>query len=556
MKSSRTASDDADGVGTGLFSTAVHEQLGRVLASDSFRNSQRMTNFLRFVVSETLAGNKHRLKEYSIAVEVFDRDKSFDPRTNALVRVEASRLRHRLREYFLGPGLGDAIHIELPAGSYVPQFRTTPAEVKTAVKVPPVTVPRWEASLGLPDWPSIAVLPFVFLGDDERRLYLAGGIAEQLITALSRINWLHVTACDPTFASRGWAANRKHLAGRLGVRYALEGTVRQMGNRIRVFARSIDAITGNVLWAQRYDRELSDSFVLEEELGQRIAAAVELQVAAAERERAVRRPVQSLDAWGLYQRGIAHMYRFTSQDSRRAKQLLRRAAAADPQFASPFGALAYVSFLEFVLGFTDAPSQTIADAVVAGRAAVVRDDRDPMAHFGLGRAMSLAGRLDSAKSEAEVAIELNPNFAPGYLGVGGALSLAGRHREAIAALDTAIGLSPYDPMLWTMENMRALSHIELAEFDRAVEDARLACSHPNTVPWSYVMLVSALSNLDREDEAREIRDALFKRWPDFSVSRFKRTVPYDSATTPNWREGLRRAGLNAVIGSSRRRTPG
>jgi adenylate cyclase len=542
MKPSRWASNDAGGIHARLLSTAVQEQLGRVLASEAFRNSVRMANLLRFVISETLAGNEHRLKEYVIAVEVFDRDKSFDPRTNAVVRVEASRLRHRLREYFLGPGRGDAIHIDLPAGSYVPQFKATPARAETVAKPTYLAVPESEASLALPDRPSIAVLPFVFLGQDQQRRYMADGITEHLVTALSHVHWLRVTA--PSSASKYRRCAVKPVVGKLGVRYALEGSVRQMANRIRVFTRSIDAITGNVLWAQRYDRELNDSFMLEEEIGQTIAGAVEHQVAAAERERAVRRPPQSLDAWGLYQRGVAHMYRFTSEDSRCAKKLLRRAAAADREFASPLGALAYLGFLDFVLGFTEAPSQTIADAVMAGRAAVARDNRDPMAHFGFGRAMSLAGKLKSAMSELETAVELNPNFAPAYLGIGGALSLAGRYREAIDALDIAIGLSPQDPMLWTMENMRALSHLELAQFDKAVEYATLACRHPNTVPWPYLMLVSALSNLDREDEARQVRDALFDRWPDFSLSRFGRTVPFDPTVTPNWRQGLRRAGLS------------
>src|SRR6478672_5265493 len=121
MKASRVTSHDTGRTQTTSFFTAVREQLGRVLASDSFRNSRRMTNLLRFVVCETLAGNEHRLKEYPIAVEVFDRDESFDPRTNSIVRVEASRLRHRLREYFLSMGRNDPIHIEVPPGSYVPQ---------------------------------------------------------------------------------------------------------------------------------------------------------------------------------------------------------------------------------------------------------------------------------------------------------------------------------------------------------------------------------------------------------------------------------------------------
>jgi tetratricopeptide (TPR) repeat protein len=159
--------------------------------------------------------------------------------------------------------------------------------------------------------------------------------------------------------------------------------------------------------------------------------------------------------------------------------------------------------------------------------------------------MSLAGKLDSAMSELRIAIELNPNFAPAYLGVGGVLASGGRHRKAIEALDIAIELSPGDPILWTMESMRALSHIEVEEFDKAVEDGRLACRHANTVPWSYLTLISALSNLDRDDEAREVRDALFERWPAFPLSRFRKTVPFDPATAPNWQEGLRRAGLHS-----------
>lgn len=552
MKASKTASDDGAQNRTAVFNTAVQEQLRRVLASECFRNSRRMANFLRFIVCQTLAGNGDRLKEYVIAVEVFERDKSFDTRTNSVVRVEASRLRHRLQEYFLGPGRSDAIHIELPSGSYVPRFTT----VRAAAKPPPnptrVAVLEREASLGFPEQPAIAVMPFVFFGD-KRRQHLAHGIAQSLVIALSRIHWLPVIASRSAFTCKGRAMDVEHVGREFGARYAVEGNVHQLGNRIRVFARSIDAITGTVLWAQRYDHELDDGFMLEEDLAQRIAAAVELKLGAAEQERAMRRPLQSLDAWGLYQRGVVHMYRFTPEDSQRAKRLLRRAAAADAQFSSPLGALAYAGFLDFVLGFTDNPGATIAAAVVAGRAGVARDDEDPMAHFGLGRAMSLAGSLDSAMSELKTAIDLNPNFAPGYLGVGGALSLAGRHREAIDALDIAIGLSPHDPMLWTMENLRALSHLELAEFDKAVEDAKLACCHPNTVHWAYVTLISALANLGRDDEAREARDELFCRWPEFSVNRFGRTVPFDPAITPNWREGLRRAGLLKATASPGRR---
>jgi TolB-like protein len=542
MKPSDNASDHA---GEDVPSpAAVREELRRVLASEGLRQSKRMADLLRFVVSETLAGRADRLKEYLIASEVFGRDESFDPRTNALVRVEASRLRHRLREYFLGPGRDDPLHIDLPAGTYVPRFRTATGGVGMQAVGAFIAVPQREALLTPSERPSIAVLPFQFLGNDQRQRFIADGVAQELIAALSRIHWLRVIARNSTLAFTGTAAEMKQVGRETRARYLLGGSARLAGTHIRVFAELVDAITGNVLWAHRYARELGDVLDREEEVGQTIAAAVEREVTAAERERAVVGTPDRLDAWGLYQRGMHHMYRFTGEHSQLAKQLFRLAGAADPRFAAPFGALAYAGFLDFVLGFTDAPGKTIAEAIAIGRDAVARDDADPMAHFGLARALSLTGMLNLAKSEIEIAIELNPNFGPAYLGMGGALSFAGRHREAVDVLDVAIRLSPRDPMLWTMEHMRAWSHIELGKFDKAVDDAQLACRHANTVPWAYITLVSALSNLDREEESRDVRAALFARWPDFCASRFARTVPFDYANAPKWRQGLRRAGLD------------
>ena len=543
VSKSETAADEGGNSGSGLSSAAVRAQLERVLASDGLSKSPRMKNFLRFVVSETLAGRAHQLKEYNIAIEVFDRDDSFDPKTNAVVRVEASRLRRRLREYSLGPGQADPIQIELPAGRYVPVFRCRAGGGEHGAGAVPEADAGADTPLALPDKPSIAVLPFATLGGDPEQEYFADGIAEDLITALSRSRWLFVTARNSTFAYKGQAVDVKRVGREMGVRYVVEGSVRRAGNRIRVSAQLIDATTGNHLWADRFDRELEDIFVLQDEITDTIAAAIEPEVGTAERERAVRRPPESLEAWGLYQRGLDHMYRFTAADSDNAKRLFRLAADADPRFASPLGALAYVGFLDFVLGFTDDPERTLAEAVAAGRAGVARDDKDPMAHFGLGRAFSLAGNLESAISELAIAVELNPNFALAYLGLGSALSFSGRYREAIDALDVAIRLSPHAPILWTMEPLRALARIELAQYEDAVADARLACRHPNTSFWSYLTLASALSHLGRDQEVADARTALFELWPDFSMARFAKMVRFDPVLTARWREGLRRAGF-------------
>ena len=499
--------------------------------SDGFERSPRMARFLRFVVSETLAGNASRLKEYVIAVEAFDRDTSFDPKTNAVVRVEASRLRHRLREYALGPGRGDAIHITLPPGSYVPCFQSA------------TQVPEIRDLLALPDKPSIAVLPFTNLGDDPEQGYFADGIAEDLITALSRIHWLFVTARNSTFTYKGRAVDVKQVGREMGVRYVVEGSVRRAQDRIRVSAQLIDASTGSHLWAKRFDREMEDIFALQDEITETIAAALEPEIGTAERERAVRRPPESLKAWGLYQHGLDRMYEFSAEGNRQATRLFGLAATGDPRFAAPLGAMAYVGFLDHVLGYRNDHDQTKADALAAGRGGVARDDKDPMAHFGLGRAFSLTRQIENAISELAIATELNPNFAFAYLGMGHALSLAGRNHEAIAALDTAIRLSPHDPILWTMENLRAVAHLEIGEFEKAVADAKLACRHPNTSFWSYLTLASGLSRLGQEQEVAEARSVLFDFWPEFSMSDFAKMVPFDPSTWPNWRDGLHNAGF-------------
>lgn len=532
------------GLGPGLQATvaSIEEQVGRVLESDGFRKSHRLADLLRFLVSQTLAGSHDRLKEYVIGTEAFGREPSFDPRTNALVRVEASRLRHRLREYFLGAGRDDPIRIELAAGSYVPRFvGTQPAETQPPA-LSTAAGPGYAPTPGMSDWPSIAVLPFAFLGEGRRRRFLATGVAEELVATLSATRWLRVIAHSSSLSYTGRRMDVRQLGRETAVSYVLSGSVLCAGDHIRVFVQLVDAVTENVLSAHRHVDVLGDLFLLQGQIARTIAPAIEREIATAERERAARRSTDNLGAWGLYQRGIHHLCRFTFDNNQRARELFVQAAAADPGFASPNGALAYAGFLDYVLGFTDVPEKTVADAVQAGRVAVQRDDDDPMAHFGLARALSLTGALDSAMAELKAAIELNPNFGPAYLGVGAALSLAGRHREAVEALDVAISLSSHDPILWTMENLRALSHLELGHLDKAVEDGRRACRHSNTVPWAYLTLISALSNMDRAEEVHAARTSLFEKWPAFSMSRFA-PIPFDIGTAPRWHRGVRKARL-------------
>ncbi|MEE8144101.1 MAG: adenylate/guanylate cyclase domain-containing protein, partial [Kiloniellales bacterium] len=237
-----------------------------------------------------------------------------------------------------------------------------------------------KAPLALPDKPSIAVLPFDNMSGDPEQEYLADGISEDLITALSKIRWFFVIARSSTFTYKGQAVEVTQVARELGVRYVIEGSVRKAGNRVRITAQLIDATTGRHVWAERYDRDLADIFELQDEMTQTIVGAVEPELSAAERERAVRKPPESLDAWETYQRGLWHLWSFTKDDSAEAQRLLRRAQELDPGFATAYAFESYSHYLDAVLGFAEAPGESLAAALTAARKALAVDDKDPVAY--------------------------------------------------------------------------------------------------------------------------------------------------------------------------------
>lgn len=516
----------------------VQAQIRRMLSRGALGESRRLSAMLEYLVAQTLCGNAARLKEYVIATEALGRPASFDPRSSAAVRVEANRLRHRLQAYYSGIGRDDLVRIELQPGRYVPRFTWTHDSATAHLSAPDLYGSTVVPSLSATAYPSIAVLPMTYLGESHRHRFVSSALGEELVASLSATGWLRVrTDASQTPAARsGRRARRDSRHG--GASYSLGGSVISAGGRIRVFVQIEDDETGNVLLTHRHLQKTKDLLLDTGSVSRSIAPHLVRALATAERVRAATLSTDSLDAWSAYQLGNLHLYRFGRDDIQQARRCFQRSADADASFASPCGALAYAGFLDAVLGFDDRRDQVVADAVAAGRLAVRRDDRDPMAHFGLARALSLTGSLEGAMAELDAAIEIDPAFGPAHLGIGAALSLAGRHREAITALDTAIQLAPNDPILWTMENVRALSHLELGEFAQAVNYGTKACRHANTVPWAYLTLISALSNMERGAEARSVRAELLRRWPDFSMPHFAESNPFDRDTTPNWHRGI------------------
>jgi TolB-like protein len=234
-------------------------------------------------------------------------------------------------------------------------------EVKNIAR--PIRVWRWSeaASAGptvtgseplpLPDKPSIAVLPFDNMSRDPDQGFFADGIAEDIITELSKFHSLFVIARNSSFSFRGQVIDVKELSERLGVRYIVEGSVRRTGNRVRITAQLIDAVADAHLWAERYDRDLDDVFAVQDEVTLAIVTAIEPTLGSAERDRAYRKPTESLGAWESYQRGMWHAYRFTAVDNTEAQSHFRRAIERDPNFAPGHAGLAYALYLSVMLGF-------------------------------------------------------------------------------------------------------------------------------------------------------------------------------------------------------------
>ena len=410
----------------------------------------------------------------------------------------------------------------------------------------PAPIAPRAAALPLPDRPSIAVLPFDNMSSDPDQEYFADGIAEDLITALSRFKELFVIARNSTFAFKGRAVDVKDVGRRLGVHYVVEGSTRRTGGRVRVTAQLIEAATGRHLWAERYDRELSDIFAAQDEVTEAIVAAIAPAVRQRERERVrrCRSACENMSAWETYQRGLWHADRYSREDVAAAKALLLRSIAADPQFAPAHAGYAYVLYAEAIWGFVPDVVSNLERARESANRAIALDRQDAFAHLMLGRVLTSLGDVKAALAECGLAVELNPNLASARFGLGYAQALAaGRGDEALASVDHAIRLSPYDPLMHAYLSLRSGILILLGRFAEAIDVARDAQRQPNCTAWAHLHEASGLANLGREQDARVVMERARALQPDVSLRWVRALLPAEPGVADAYFEGMRRAGL-------------
>jgi adenylate cyclase len=397
---------------------------------------------------------------------------------------------------------------------------------------------------GFDDRRAIAVLPFANFSGDPEQEFFADGITEDIITMLAGWRAFPVIARNSTFNYKGQPVDVKKVGEELGVRYVLEGSVRKSGRRVRVTAQLIRADTNHHIMAERYDRDLTDLFELQDEIVTTIAGAIQPELLKFERERIAERPQRSEDAYELYQRGMHHHYQHSKADNLEAQSYFRRALGIDPDYPQAMAALAIAVCNAAYLGWAENPEKNYEESVELAQRAVALDGRYPNARFALGLVCMWTSRSDQAMAAFQEAIKLNPSFAAAHVLLGQMYLYRGRLEEAMELAEKGIRLSPSDPRLFIWLPALAGAHYQLGHYDKAVEIGRRGWALNRNWPACLRYVVAGLGQLGQIDEAQGALADLKKLDPNLAFVESILTRLYtDREGVDHFLDGLRKAGF-------------
>jgi len=423
------------------------------------------------------------------------------------------------------------------------QVKNIPEPVRVyRIRLGPAAAAIEELALELPDKPSVAVLPFDNLSDDREQAFFADGIAEEIITSLSKVPDLFVIARNSSFAYKGMSPDVRQVAKELGVRYVLEGSVRRAGNRVRITAQLIEALSGYHLWAERYDRELVDIFNLQDEITSEIVTALEVRLTEGEQARLRRRQTDDLGAWEFFVRGQTLLRRHNKEDNPPARALIEQALERDPDFAAASALLAWTHLIDARLGWSTSAKDSLKQGAALCEKSLALDDAQPDAYALLGCMRLIQRRYEEAETYGRKAVELGPNVADAFVWLATTLNYTGRAQEAVGLIEKAMRFSPFYPS-WYL-GILGVSYRVLGRFEDAIaaDMKRLARDPTNTL--SNFRLAAVYAGMGREDEARaQVAEAL-KKNPNASIHQVRISEPYrDEDEMERYLDGLRKAGL-------------
>lgn len=319
--------------------------------------------------------------------------------------------------------------------------------------------------------PSIVVLPFANISGDKEQEYLADGITEDIITALTRFRWFRVIGRNSSFAYKDRSVDSKQVARDLGVRYMLEGSVRRSGQHLRISAQLVDAASASQIWAERYEMELQEAFAVQDAIAERVVGAIEPELLRKHSLPASSRQSGNVTAWDLVRQGTWHFHHIGRDTHLKARELFRLACKLDPELAEAHIWLGRVSAGVVAYSWTDEPERDIREGLDAALKAVQLDEKNPYSHYALAICSAYANAPEQAVLAAEKAIELSPSFALGHLVLGMGQLFRGRAQEAAASLERGLTLNRYDPQNFVWYNLLAQARLFSGKLDEALAAA-------------------------------------------------------------------------------------
>jgi adenylate cyclase len=498
----------------------------------------------RKMVERNAAIEPQRRMEFRIGINlgdvIYDNDRIFGDGVNVAARLEG----------IAEPGsicVSGKVHEEIRAKiglSYEDLGDKRLKNIAEPVRVYGIRLDRAprRAALALPDKPSIAVLPFQNMSGDPEQEYFSDGMTEDLITDLSKVSGLFVIARNSSFAYKGRSVKVQEIGRDLGVRFVLEGSVRKAGNRVRITAQLIDTDSGGHLWAERFDRDLTDIFTTQDEVVEKIVGTLAVTLTRGEERRLHRRATGNLEAYETWLRARELLSVSTRESVAQAKAMYRRAIELDPNFAAPHAGLSLAAISDYVSDWAPDPAQALEEAERWARRAVELDDQEPVSHLALGNVLLWQRNHEGALAEFRSMIALDPNFAQGHIAIGLALMYAGRSAEAVEPLAMAMRLDPhYSPIVL---HFVAQADFSLGRYETAAQRLLERIVRTPGTDSSRMLLASCYGHLGRAEDARSAWLELLKVNPDFSLMQRARVLPYkDGRDFQRIAEGLAKAGL-------------
>jgi len=408
---------------------------------------------------------------------------------------------------------------------------------------PPVQVASVEKmAYPLPDRPSIAVLPFDNLSKDPEQEYFSDGLTEEIIASLSSVPKLFVIARNSTFTYKGKPVKVQQVSEELGVQYVLEGSVRKGGDKIRITAQLIDAMTGNHLWAEQYDRDLKDIFAVQDEITKNIITALQVKLTKGEEVKAASKGTNNLEAYLKYLQAKELIDKVNPESNALAKQLAEEAIESDPDYSYAYYVLGRSHMMDVWVKTSKSSKASIGKAIQLVQKAIALDETNAEAHALLGFLYSMTKQYDKAIAQAEEAVTLNPNSAVAHFGMGKNLFFAGRFEESIPEYKKAIRLNPIPPNnhFWSL----GLSYAYIEQYDEAIKWCEKAVHQEPNDLLARVMMTVVYSLSGHDEKARVEADEVLRIQPKFTLDKFKKKVTYkNKQDAEKFLSALHKAGL-------------